>query len=382
MKFNLRLITTLGLLFLVLGLSAGGAQAQDPVVRAVLFYSPTCPHCHTVINEVLPPLQNQYGSSLQILGVNAAEIEGSELFHAALDEYGIPADQRGVPTLIVDDQILVGSGQIPAEFPGIIDRGLQEGGIPWPDIPGLPAYLEQVSGESAVNQGADQADGEGAEGEGAEQPAEGEPAADPITEPDLTVAERFRLDPAGNTLAVIVLFGMLGALFYAVVSWRDGIFAAEPGTYSWLIPVLSAVGLLVALYLSFVEVTQTEAICGPVGNCNAVQQSPYATLFGLIPVGLLGAAGYVSILGAWGLKQWGPEAWRPALTLAIWAAALFGLFFSIYLTFLEPFVIGATCLWCITSALVMTGLFLIATDPALAVLRGPDPVSETFTEDS
>jgi len=382
MKFNLRLITTLGLLFLVLGLSAGGAQAQDPVVRAVLFYSPTCPHCHTVINEVLPPLQNQYGSSLQILGVNAAEIEGSELFHAALDEYGIPADQRGVPTLIVDDQILVGSGQIPAEFPGIIDRGLQEGGIPWPDIPGLPAYLEQVSGESAVNQGADQADGEGAEGEGAEQPAEGEPAADPITEPDLTVAERFRLDPAGNTLAVIVLFGMLGALFYAVVSWRDGIFAAEPGTYSWLIPVLSAVGLLVALYLSFVEVTQTEAICGPVGNCNAVQQSPYATLFGLIPVGLLGAAGYVSILAAWGLKQWGPEAWRPALTLAIWAAALFGLFFSIYLTFLEPFVIGATCLWCITSALVMTGLFLIATDPALAVLRGPDPVSETFTEDS
>jgi uncharacterized membrane protein len=367
----------LGLLLLILSLTAGGVQAQDPVVRAVLFYSPSCPHCHTVINEVLPPLQNQYGSSLQILGVNAAEIEGSELFHAALDEYGIPADQRGVPTLIVGDQLLVGSGQIPAEFPGIIERGLQEGGIPWPEIPGLSAYREQAAAESA-------------DGEDEQQPAATDPAADPaadptaepVLEPDLTVAERFRLDPAGNTLAVIVLFGMLGALFYAAVSWRDGIFAAEPGTYNWLIPVLSAVGLIVALYLSFVEVTQTEAICGPVGNCNAVQQSPYATLFGLIPVGLLGAAGYVFILAAWGLKRWGPESWRPALTLVIWAGTLFGLFFSIYLTFLEPFVIGATCLWCITSAVVMTGLFLVASDPALAVLRGPDPVSDILPEDS
>ena len=32
----------------------------------------------------------------------------------------------------------------------------------------------------------------------------------------------------------------------------------------------------------------------------------------------------------------------------------FGLIFSIYLTFLEPFVIGATCAWCLTSAILMT----------------------------
>ena len=369
MKTNIKWITALCALFLFLGLTAGGVQAQDPVVQAVLFYSPSCPHCHTVINEVLPPLQNQYGSSLQILGVDVSQVEGSELFHTALDDYGIPRDQRGVPTLIVGDQILVGSGQIPQEFPGIIEAGLQEGGIPWPDIQGLSAFIGEEPAEGETEAQAQ----ETAVVKPEEQPIE--PV--PTSEPDLTVAERFRMDPAGNTVAVFVLFGMLGALIFTAVSWRDGIFSADPGTYSWLIPVLSLIGLAAALYLSFVEVTQTEAICGPVGNCNAVQQSPYATLFGLIPVGLLGTAGYILILALWGLKRWGPENWRSVLTLMIWGASTIGLFFSIYLTFLEPFVIGATCLWCITSALVMTGLFLITSDPALEILRGPEPESET-----
>jgi uncharacterized membrane protein len=35
--------------------------------------------------------------------------------------------------------------------------------------------------------------------------------------------------------------------------------------------------------------------------------------------------------------------------------------FSIYLTFLEPFVIGASCAWCLTSALIATLLLLAAT---------------------
>jgi uncharacterized membrane protein len=37
-----------------------------------------------------------------------------------------------------------------------------------------------------------------------------------------------------------------------------------------------------------------------------------------------------------------------------------GTMFSIYLTFLEPFVIGATCAWCLTSAVLMTLLMLFS----------------------
>jgi uncharacterized membrane protein len=103
-----------------------------------------------------------------------------------------------------------------------------------------------------------------------------------------------------------------------------------------------------------VEVTEAEAVCGPIGNCNAVQQSPYALLFGFLPVGILGLMGYIIILGIWLLNKYGPATWHETTILAIWGMALFGVIFSIYLTYLEPFVIGATCAWCISSAIIIT----------------------------
>jgi uncharacterized membrane protein len=46
----------------------------------------------------------------------------------------------------------------------------------------------------------------------------------------------------------------------------------------------------------------------------------------------------------------------------------FGIGFSIYLTFLEPFVIGATCIWCIISAAIMTVLFQLIVPDAKRIL--------------
>ena len=42
-----------------------------------------------------------------------------------------------------------------------------------------------------------------------------------------------------------------------------------------------------------------------------------------------------------------------------------GTLFSIYLTVLEPFVIGATCLWCLSSAVIMTVIMWLAAKPAV-----------------
>jgi uncharacterized membrane protein len=50
--------------------------------------------------------------------------------------------------------------------------------------------------------------------------------------------------------------------------------------------------------------------------------------------------------------------------------SLFGVIFSIYLTFLEPFVIGATCAWCLSSAVIITVLLWLAVRPGrLALAR-------------
>lgn len=64
--------------------------------------------------------------------------------------------------------------------------------------------------------------------------------------------------------------------------------------------------------------------------------------------------GYAVIGLVWLMMSYGPVAWRPVSMWVLWLLALSGALFSIYLTFLESFVIGASCAWCLSSAIVMS----------------------------
>ncbi len=154
---------------------------------------------------------------------------------------------------------------------------------------------------------------------------------------------------------------MLGAMVYSGFSlWKGSQTESKFGA-DWVIPVLSIVGIGVAGYLSYVEFNQVEAFCGPVGNCNTVQQSSYARLFGIIPIGFLGVFGYLAIIIFWLVEVLNLPKVEQYARIGLWLITLMGILFSIYLTFLEPFVIGATCIWCLSSAVLMTILYLIAT---------------------
>lgn len=315
-----------------------GIAAQKAVVNAILFYSPTCPHCHIVIEEVLPPLIDQYGDQLNILAINVMHEDGQALYQAMYQSYGLTEDRLGVPALVLGDRVMVGSGEIPAQLPGLIESGLSRGGVPYPPIPGLAALLEE---------------------QGLVQPQE------------LSMLEKFQQDLLGNSLSVLVLLLMLATLLVLVVR----LVRQEPGEVAqadadrWLFPLLAVAGFIVAGYLSYVEITRTEAVCGPVGDCNAVQSSPYARLFGVLPVGLLGLAGYGLILAAWLAARFGGEAIKRQASILLLGLLVAGLLFTIYLTFLEPFVIGATCAWCLSSALIMTVLFWLSMNDGLNALH-------------
>ena len=54
----------------------------------------------------------------------------------------------------------------------------------------------------------------------------------------------------------------------------------------------------------------------------------------------------------------------------------FGVAVSIYLTYLEIFVIRADCMWCLTSAVIMTALLLVSAAAAAVIWRQPEPVFE------
>jgi uncharacterized membrane protein len=177
-------------------------------------------------------------------------------------------------------------------------------------------------------------------------------------------------DPA-SILALLILIGMI--ITVGLVMVRKPWMVAEQEEKRimqskrwmlWAIPFLALAGSGVAAYLFFAEANSGQVVCGPIGNCNTVQQSTYSQLFGIIPVSLLGLAGYIGILGAWGLKQFGKSQMAETGAKLLLALTTFGILFSIYLTFLEPFVIGAVCTWCLISAVIMTLSFWFSAETA------------------
>jgi uncharacterized membrane protein len=123
------------------------------------------------------------------------------------------------------------------------------------------------------------------------------------------------------------------------------------------IALLVVAGLIVAGYLAYIETTQSLAVCGPVGDCNTVQTSDYATILG-IPIAVLGLVNYLAVGLLWFIQNRVREAQRQLVWLGLMALTFVGTVFSIYLTALELFVIRAVCAWCLTSAIV-TALLLV-----------------------
>jgi uncharacterized membrane protein len=123
------------------------------------------------------------------------------------------------------------------------------------------------------------------------------------------------------------------------------------------VPVLAVLGLGVAVYLAYVEITHVEAICGPIGECNIVQSSPYAQIFGM-PIAVLGVLFYLLVGFLWAGQKYLPGCWAGLVEVGLLGLTVAGLLFSIYLTWLELFVIQAICAWCVSSAVITTLLLL------------------------
>jgi cytochrome c biogenesis protein CcdA/glutaredoxin len=145
-------------LLLVLAAGCGPSSAPaDGVVRAVFFWSETCPHCHKVMEEDLPPLMEKYGDQLDILMIEASGDAAYELYLAAIDLYNVPPQRQGVPALYIGDDHLVGSAEIPTKLPGLIEKYLKKGGVDFPAIAGLSAYMNEQApvGESQESSAGD-----------------------------------------------------------------------------------------------------------------------------------------------------------------------------------------------------------------------------------
>jgi uncharacterized membrane protein len=116
--------------------------------------------------------------------------------------------------------------------------------------------------------------------------------------------------------------------------------------------VLAVCGIGVATYITIADAGGGAPTCLAGGHgCATVANSHYSRLAG-INVSVFGIAGYVVLL----LAALAPgDAGRVTGLLV----ALVGFGFSVYLTYLELFVIDAICQWCVASACLMTALLVV-----------------------
>jgi len=123
-----------------------------------------------------------------------------------------------------------------------------------------------------------------------------------------------------------------------------------------LLAALDLVGLVVASYLSTVELQGELPYCGPLHGCETVALSEYSRIAG-VPVAVFGVILSLSLLTlalAW------IRSGRLALLAAHYALSLVGVVFEVYFTYLEVVVIGAMCVWCMTYGLSLVARFAIA----------------------
>lgn len=107
--------------------------AGPGVVRMLFFYSPTCPHCHDIITNYFPILDAKYGDRVEVYALNVQHPASYGLLLAVEEKAGLPENQRGfVPTMLVGEELFIGSNMIREYLEGAIDRYLAQGGVDLP----------------------------------------------------------------------------------------------------------------------------------------------------------------------------------------------------------------------------------------------------------
>jgi len=117
-------------------------------------------------------------------------------------------------------------------------------------------------------------------------------------------------------------------------------------------------GVLDSIYLLIYKFSSNDKLCLGSGDCATVNYSPYSEIYG-IPVSLLGVIGYAAIVAVLALES------RLRLLqeygrLANFGMSLVGVLFSAYLTYVEAFILHAYCPFCVTSAIIITVIFIVS----------------------
>jgi uncharacterized membrane protein len=124
--------------------------------------------------------------------------------------------------------------------------------------------------------------------------------------------------------------------------------------------LLVVVGIFISGYLTYVKLSQTDMVCvqGGAFNCSVVQNSVYSRFMG-IEIAYLGLAMYLFV-GALLLLEKRVAFLQEYGTALIFGVTLFAWLFSMWLVYVQFFLLQALCPWCLAHEVNITILFIVA----------------------
>ena len=129
--------------------------------------------------------------------------------------------------------------------------------------------------------------------------------------------------------------------------------------------VVALLGLADGIYLTIEHVTGRSAQCIASSGCQDVLSSKYAAL-GPVPLAALGALAYFTAFSLALLAAFGYAKCRPLFASLV--AVMFAM--TLWLLYLQAFVLHAFCDYCLFSASVTAVLTIIAVANALLIIEG------------
>lgn len=154
---------------------------------------------------------------------------------------------------------------------------------------------------------------------------------------------------AATILPVVVWFVIMSVIVVRTHRLKE----IHPGL---ILASLDVVGLLIASYLSYVELGGGTPSCGVLHGCEIVAQSPYARIAG-IPVAVFGVALSLILLSlaiAWIRTN------NPTLLDMHYGLSLVGVIFELYFISVQALILHQVCIWCASYGLSLIARFFVA----------------------
>lgn len=122
------------------------------------------------------------------------------------------------------------------------------------------------------------------------------------------------------------------------------------------IAIVAGIGFVDASYLTIQHYIGFPAVCLSANGCEVALTSVYATMFGA-PTALLGVVYYFAMFFFALLAM---RSGRRSHRFALAFGSVFGFFASAWFVYVQLWVIGVICLWCMFSAATSLALFLLS----------------------